>query len=154
LKQEYPQFGGDFAVYHHSEFLARLLKEGKLPLPSKKESLKVTYHDSCYLGRYNGHYQEPRQILGAVQGLELVEMPRAQEKGFCCGGGGGRMWLEEEGEKINELRTQEALTTEAQLVCTACPFCLTMYQDGVKAKGAQEQVQVADVAEVLAEYCL
>ncbi|CAA7599832.1 Nitrate reductase gamma subunit [Acididesulfobacillus acetoxydans] len=148
LRNEYPQFGGEFEVVHHTEFLADLVKSGKLklnPTPGKT----VTYHDSCYLGRYNKIYAEPRTLLREV-GFEIKEMAHHHEKSFCCGAGGGRMWLEEkEGERINVMRTDEALAVGIDLVGTACPFCLTMIGDGINARGAEEKVKALDIAEIL-----
>ena len=150
LKNEYPQFGGQFEVSHHTELIAQLLKEGKLKIKKGLNEL-VTYHDACYLGRYNDIYQPPRQIIKAVPGLDLVEMERNRKRGFCCGGGGGHMWLEEqEGNRINEMRTEQALDTGAQTVVTACSFCLQMFDDGIKAKAAEEQLKVMDIAELIA----
>ncbi len=151
LKNEYPDLGGNFEVFHHSTFVADLIREGKLKL-SKELSKKVTYHDSCYLGRYNDIYQEPREILKRIPGIKLVEMKRCREKSFCCGGGGGRMWMEENiGKRINELRTEEAVKVSADLVGTACPFCLTMFEDGVKAKELEESLQAMDLVELVAQ---
>ncbi|UCD84368.1 MAG: 4Fe-4S dicluster domain-containing protein [Deltaproteobacteria bacterium] len=151
LKNEYPDLGGNFEVFHHSEFVAGLVREGKLKL-SKELSKTVTYHDSCYLGRYNDIYQEPREVLKKLPGIKLVEMSRCREKSFCCGGGGGRMWMEEDiGKRINELRTDEAIAVKADLVGTACPFCLTMFEDGVKAKELEGTLQVMDLVELIAQ---
>lgn len=151
LKNEYPQFGGQYQVMHHTDFLRQLLDQGRIK-PSHETSLKLTYHDSCYLGRYNDVYDAPRELLGAVEGLELVEMARSKSKGMCCGAGGGRMWMEEkEGKRVNIERTEQALTTGASVISTACPFCMTMMNDGVKAKEKSDQVQVKDVAEILLE---
>jgi len=150
LKNEYPQFGGNFEVIHHTELIAQLLKEGKLKVKKGPDEL-VTYHDACYLGRYNDIYQQPRQIIKSTPGLDMVEMERNKRRAFCCGGGGGHMWLEEqEGNRINEMRTEQALNTGAQTVVTACPLCLQMFEDGIKAKAAEEQLKVMDVAELLA----
>jgi len=150
LKKEYPQFGGNFEVVHHTDFLNSLVEEGKIKVSSeKKQTGTVTYHDSCYLSRYNGVIDSPRKALEST-GAELVEMTRSKDKGLCCGAGGGRMWMEETiGKRINIERTEEALSTGATTVASACPFCMTMMNDGVKAKEAAEKVQVRDVAEIL-----
>jgi Fe-S oxidoreductase len=151
LKHEYPQFGGNYEVTHHSQFIADLLQAGRLR-PDKPLDKVVTYHDSCYLGRYNRIYQAPRQLVSAIPGVKVVEMPRARERGLCCGGGGGRMWLEENlGTRINIARLEDALAVRASLVATACPFCLNMFDDARKARGVDETVAVKDVAELVAE---
>ncbi|MBC7343357.1 MAG: 4Fe-4S dicluster domain-containing protein [Clostridia bacterium] len=148
LKKEYPQFGGEFTVIHHSEFLLELLQQGRIR-PSKSQDLTFTYHDSCYLGRYNEIYHQPRSILARVPGVKLVEMERNHGKSFCCGAGGGRMWLEEKlGKSINVMRTEQALATGAQAIATACPFCLTMLSDGLKSKD-KEDIAALDLAEIL-----
>ncbi len=150
LKHEYPQFGGNFEVVHHSEMIASLIKEGKLG-GIKGMTSRVTYHDSCYLGRYNGIYDAPRQVLHRLNGVKLVEMGRNMEYSFCCGAGGGHLWLEEQkaGERINEMRTEQALTTGAEIIATACPYCLQMFEDGIQTKQAQESVRAMDIAELL-----
>jgi len=151
LKNEYPQFGDEFEVIHHTEFIAQLLKEGKLRIV-KGESGLVTYHDSCYLGRYNDIYEAPRQILNNMPDITVVEMERNRERSFCCGGGGGRMWLEERiGQRISEMRIEQVIETKAQIVATACPFCLQMFDDAIKAKAAEESLKVIDIAELAAE---
>jgi Fe-S oxidoreductase len=150
IKNEYPQFGGNFEVIHHTEFIAQLIKEGKLKINKARGEL-VTYHDACYLGRYNDIYQAPRQIIKSVPDIKMVEMERHGKNSFCCGGGGGHMWLEErEGRRINEMRTEQAMETRAQIVVTACSFCLQMFDDGIKAKEAEEKLKVMDIAELIA----
>jgi Fe-S oxidoreductase len=150
LKNEYPQFGGNYEVIHHTEFIAQLIKEGKLKINKGLNEI-VTYHDACYLGRYNDIYEPPRQLIKAVPGIKLKEMERNKRRAFCCGGGGGHMWLEEqEGRRINEMRTEQALETGAQKVITVCPFCLQMFDDGIKTKEAEEKFKVMDIAELLA----
>lgn len=150
LKNEYPQLGGEFEVVHHTTYFQELVEQGRLRL-TRTDGKQVTYHDSCYLGRYNQIYDAPRQLLRLV-GLDLVEMKNHGEKSFCCGAGGGRMWLEEHGgEHINVMRTAEAISTQAGLVGTACPFCLTMIKDGINAQEAGDEVKVLDIAEILVQ---
>ena len=150
LKHEYPHFGGNFEVIHHTELIARLIKEGRLHINDGGTGV-VTYHDSCYLGRYNDIYDPPRRILRNLPGVRLVEMERNRERGFCCGAGGGHLWLEEQktGERINEIRTEQALAVNAQIIATACPYCLQMFEDGIQTKQAQESVKVMDIAELV-----
>jgi Fe-S oxidoreductase len=150
LGREYKQFGGDYEVIHHSQFIEELINSGKISLEENGTSDKVTYHDSCYLGRYNNIYDEPRSILGKTNKNNVVEMGRNRSKGFCCGAGGGRMFLEdEEGGRINEERTREALETGASTVASACPFCMTMLTDGIKHFEKTEEVAVRDIAEIV-----
>jgi Fe-S oxidoreductase len=148
LKNEYPQFGGRYEVVHHSQFLEWLVDTGKLDLSSASLEERVTYHDSCYLGRHNDIYLAPRKVIGHLKGVEIVEMGRNGTRGMCCGAGGARMWMEESiGKKVNDERAEEAISTGATRVATACPFCYIMLDDGVKAAGADEdQVKVADIA--------
>ncbi len=154
LKNEYPFFGGEYEVIHHSEFLSRLVADGQLT-PQNGAAATVTYHDSCYLGRYNNIFDQPRDVLKAVPGIELREMKRSREQSFCCGAGGGRMWMEEKvGTKINQARSEQALATGAETIATACPFCLTMMRDGVQSLGAEDRVKVKDFSEILAENML
>jgi Fe-S oxidoreductase len=148
LKNEYPQMGGDYKVMHYTE----LLKEANLPAPSANGNGvhgKVTYHDSCYLGRYNNVYQQPRDLL-AKSGVERVEMARKLEDSLCCGGGGGGMWMETDvNTRINHRRLQDALDAEADVVATACPYCMIMFEDAIKSKSLGEKVKTMDIAEVL-----
>jgi len=151
LKNEYPDFGGNYEVYHHVQFLEKLLIEGRLKI-SKKLDAKITYHDSCYLGRYNEIYDAPRDILGSINGVKLLEMKRSRDRGLCCGAGGARMFMEEKiGKRINIERTEEALSLNPDMIASACPFCMTMLTDGVKAKDVIDKVSVKDVAEILLE---
>jgi len=151
IKNEYPQFGGEFEVCHHTEFIASLLQEKRLGI-IKGGGGVVTYHDACYLGRYNDIFEAPRQVLGNIPDITLVEMEQRKKGSFCCGGGGGHMWLEERlGKRINELRTEQVMETKASIVATACPFCLQMFEDGIKAKGAEESLRVMDIAELVAQ---
>jgi Fe-S oxidoreductase len=148
LANEYPDYGGRFEVVHHSQLFERLIAEGRIT-PAHGVRELVTYHDPCYLGRHNEEYEAPRRVLEAIPGLRPVEMPRHGARGFCCGAGGARMWMEERiGKRINEERTDEALSTGATTVGVACPYCLVMLDDGARARGSD--VRVADVAQLLA----
>ncbi|WP_100009856.1 (Fe-S)-binding protein [Lentibacillus sediminis] len=150
FKNEYPDFGFEAEVYHHTQMLYDLVMNGKLK-PQLSINERLTYHDSCYLGRYNGVYDPPREILKAIPGLELVEMKRSKENGMCCGAGGGLMWSEETtGNRINVARTEQAMAVEPTMISSACPFCLTMLSDGTKAKDVDEDISTMDVAEILA----
>ncbi len=152
LKHEYAQFGGDFEVTHHSELIARLLSEGRLRAVRGIGGL-ATYHDACYLARYNDIFAAPRQVLGSIPDITLAEMARNRERSFCCGAGGGHLWLEEQkaGKRINEMRTEQAIAARASIIATACPYCLQMFEDGIRAKAAEESVRAVDVAELVAE---
>lgn len=149
LKNEYPQLEGKFEVFHHSQFIAQLVADGRLKL-TPEGSERITFHDPCYLGRYNEEYDAPRSLLDKACGGERVEMKRNREESFCCGAGGARMWMEETiGSRINEERVRQAGETGATTIATACPFCMTMVSDGVKAAGKEEEIQVLDIAEMV-----
>ncbi|WP_115996774.1 heterodisulfide reductase-related iron-sulfur binding cluster [Bacillus velezensis] len=149
FKNEYPDFGFRAEVYHHTELLAELVSQGKLkPLHPVNET--ITFHDSCYLGRYNEVYEPPRAILKAIPGVQLKEMERSRENGMCCGAGGGLMWMEEEtGARINTARTEQALSVSPTVISSGCPYCLTMLGDGTKAKEAEDAIGTYDVSELL-----
>ncbi len=149
FKNEYPDFGFKGNVYHHTEILASLLKEKKL-VPKYEVNESITFHDSCYLGRYNEVYEPPREILRAIPGVNVLEMERNREKGMCCGAGGGLMWMEETaGSRINVTRTEQALEVKPTVISSGCPYCLTMLSDGTKAKEVEDKVGTYDVAELL-----
>ncbi|MEO5667163.1 MAG: (Fe-S)-binding protein [Bdellovibrionota bacterium] len=151
LKNEYPEFGFRAeSVQHHTDFINTLMKTGKLQVQAKKDTVKIAFHDSCYLGRYNNVYEEPREALRAIGNVEVIEMPRNRKKGLCCGAGGARMWMEETiGKRINVERVEEALATQPDIIAAGCPFCQVMVEDGVKEK--HSTVLVRDVAEIVAE---
>ncbi|WP_077623480.1 heterodisulfide reductase-related iron-sulfur binding cluster [Sediminibacillus massiliensis] len=150
FKNEYPDFGLEAEVYHHSQLLYDWVQSGLLK-PTKEINETLTYHDSCYLGRYNGVYDPPREILKSIPGIRLVEMDRNRENGMCCGAGGGLMWTEEKtGNRINVARTEQALKVNPTMISSACPFCLTMLSDGTKAKEVEENIGTMDIAEILA----
>ena len=153
IKNEYPELGGNYEVVHHTTFLQQLVEEGKIKVKDSDSfrGRKITYHDSCYLGRANGIYEAPRKVLEALD-AELVEMKRCGKKGFCCGAGGAQMFKEEEkgNTRVNWDRANEAIETGANIVAAACPFCNTMLTDGVKAAEKEADTQVLDVAELIA----
>jgi len=148
LKNEYPQLGGNYELVHHTQLLESLIESGALDVSEATLEERITYHDSCYLGRHNDVYLAPRKVVASIKGIEVVEMSRNGTKGMCCGAGGARMWMEETiGTKVNDERAMEAISTGASRVATACPFCYIMLDDGVKAAGVEEdQVKVADIA--------
>ena len=153
LKNEYPELGGTYEVIHHATFLQQLIDEGKIKMTEggSFKGKKITYHDSCYLGRANNIYEAPRKVLEALD-VALVEMKRCKSNGLCCGAGGAQMFKEEEkgDTRINLERTKEALETGASIIAAACPFCNTMLTDGVKNSNKEEEVQVLDIAELIA----
>ncbi|MSP11449.1 MAG: (Fe-S)-binding protein [Chloroflexi bacterium] len=152
LKNEYPQFGGNYSAVHHSQVISELISQGRVKLKSPDVSRRITFHDSCYLGRYNNVFDAPRQALVASGNIELVEMPRSREKGFCCGGGGGHMWMEVPGKtRINQIRMDEAISVNPDVVGVACPFCMSMMEDARKVKGVEDRIQVKDISEIVAE---
>jgi Fe-S oxidoreductase len=149
LNNEYPQFGGHFEVVHYSVYLNDLLQQGRIKVKRPLEG-RVTFHDPCYLGRVNGIYHAPREILKSIPALESREMNRSRENSFCCGAGGGRMWMHEHlGERINNLRTKEVIETGVDLVATSCPYCLTMVEDGIKGQEMDDRVKTLDLSEIL-----
>ena len=150
FKNEYPDFGlENVEVLHHTQLLDRLIREGKLR-PRYEVKERIAYHDSCYLGRYNNVYDEPRNVLRAISGVELVEMARSRENGMCCGAGGGMMWMEETaGKRVNLARTEQALAVKPTVIGSACPYCLTMMEDGTKMKEVADDVRAKDIAEIL-----
>ncbi|GGH28953.1 (Fe-S)-binding protein [Paenibacillus segetis] len=150
LKNEYPEFGLEgVEVYHHTQLLDQLIQAGKLN-PHHEVKERITYHDSCYLGRYNNVYDEPRNILKAIPGVEVAEMKRSRQNGMCCGAGGGMMWLEEKaGKRVNLARTEQALEVNPTVISSACPYCLTMMEDGTKMKEVEEHIKAKDIAEIL-----
>lgn len=154
IKNEYPELGGNYEVIHHSEFLQQLINEGKVSMKEKGDfkGKRITYHDSCFLGRANDVYEAPRKVLEALD-AELVEMKRCKTKGLCCGAGGGQMFKDAEpgNKEVNIERTEEALETKASTIAVACPFCMTMMSDGVKNKEQDNSVKVKDLAELIAE---
>jgi Fe-S oxidoreductase len=151
IKNEFPQLGGSYEVIHHSVLIRELLAAGRIR-PGKALDATIAFHDSCYLGRYNGIMEAPREVARAVPGLNVIELPRNRERGLCCGGGGGHMWMEVPAKKrVNITRVEEALATPATVVGTACPFCLAMVDLGRKVKNAEDRLQVKDISELVAE---
>jgi Fe-S oxidoreductase/nitrate reductase gamma subunit len=149
IKNEYPQMGFSCEVQHHAEFLAENISAGRLKL-NRALPKKLTYHDPCYLGRYGGIYEEPRRVLGAIDSLEIKEMERSRRKSFCCGAGGGWMWMDEKiGKRINIQRLEDALETKPEWISTACPFCVTMFDDAIKSLDREENLKIWDIAEIV-----
>ncbi len=149
LKNEYKDFGGTYEVVHHSQYISQMIREGKLK-PATALNAKVTFHDSCYLGRWNNVYDQPRNVLQSVPGVEFVEMKSHHDQSMCCGAGGGRMWMEEKiGKRVNITRTEQAIDTGANIIAASCPFCMTMMSDGLKSKEKQDTVKVMDIAELM-----
>ncbi len=152
IKNEYPQLGGDYEVVHHTVFIDRLLTDEKITLPEDFDERKLTYHDPCYIGRYNDVYDEPRRVLTVLNTNGITEMRRNRNKSFCCGGGGGRAWMEEKiGKRVNQTRVNEALETGAEVLAAACPFCITMFDDGIKGVEAEDKMQIEDISEIVAQ---
>ncbi len=151
FKDEYPELGGNFEVIHYSQYLAGLIKEGRLKL-SKELNKKVAYHDPCYLGRHNGIYDEPRQVLQSIPGLELVEMVAFRENSLCCGGGGGRIWMEtKKGERFSDIRVEQALEVGANILAVACPYCMLNFEDSVLTLDKGDVIEIKDIAELVQE---
>lgn len=151
LKNEYPRFGSDFEVVHHTQYLAELIRSGKLKV-QRGLAKKITYHDPCFLGRHNEIYDPAREILNSISGVTLAEMVQNRKWAFCCGGGGGHAWLEDKGpgDRPNLIRTKQAMESGAEIIATGCPFCLQQFDDGIVTKGVKESLRVADVVELLA----
>jgi len=151
FKDEYPELGGNFEVLHFSQYAAELIKEGRLKL-TKGVSKRVTYHDSCCLGRYKGIYDEHRQILRSIPGLEFIEMPDNREYSLCCGGCAGRLWMEtKKGERFSELRIEQALETGASTLAISCPYCMANFNDGVLSMNKEDVIEIKDIAELVSE---
>ena len=151
FKNEYPEFMVNFEVVHISQYLFELIKEGRLEL-TKEYGKKVTWHDPCYLGRHNGIYEEPREVLKKVPGLELCEMPESREDSLCCGGGGGRIWMETlKGERFCDLRVEQAIDTGAEVLVTSCPYCITNFEDSRITLDVTDTVEIKDITEIIQE---
>jgi Fe-S oxidoreductase len=151
IRNEYPNFDGHFTVIHHTELLNELIRSGRLRVSPELDK-RVTYHDPCYLGRYNDLFDPPRQVLDSIGRGELVEMRLNKARSFCCGGGGGRVWMEEhEGRRVNQVRVEQAVEVSPDILASACPFCLTMFEDGVKGKEVADRIKTQDIAELVAD---
>jgi len=150
FKNEYPELGARFEVFHITQYLATLIERGKLKF-SKEINKKVIYSDACYLGRHNNVYEEPRKVLQSIPGLELIEFPDSRDTGLCCGGGGGRIWMDTpKGQRFSDIRTEQALAKDAAVIAVACPYCFFNYRDSVLSMGKAEIVEVKDVTELVA----
>jgi len=151
FKNEYPEFMVNFEVIHITQYLFELLSEGRLEL-SKEYGRKVTYHDPCYLGRHNGIYNQPREVLKKVPGLELIEMADSLEDSLCCGGGGGRIWMETvKGERFSDLRMEQAVGIGAEVLVTSCPYCITHFEESRLTSGNSEAMVIKDITEIIRE---
>ncbi|NOT57551.1 MAG: (Fe-S)-binding protein [Deltaproteobacteria bacterium] len=150
IKNEFPQFGGNYEVVHAADLLSRLIREGKITFKDATAKQRITYHDSCYYGRYNDIYESPREVLSKIPGAQLQEMERSRNTAMCCGAGGGWMWMEEPRDKrVNQIRVEQALETNPEVVAVSCPFCTTMLTDGLKAKGVDENVRLMNIVELV-----
>ena len=151
FKNEYPELGGEFKVLHSSQFIAELIDQEKITF-SKEINKKVTYHDACYLGRHNGVYDEPRKVLQSIPGIELVEMTDYRENSLCCGGGGGRIWMDtKKGERFSDLRIEQAIETGAEILAAACPYCILNFEDSLRSGENEEALVIKDIAELVNE---
>jgi Fe-S oxidoreductase len=151
FKNEYPEFMVNFEVVHISQYLLDLISKGKIKI-NKEYAKKITYHDPCYLGRHNGIFEEPREVLKTIPGTQLNEMPDSRIDSLCCGGGGGRVWMEtQKGERFSDIRIEQALGTGAEVLVTACPYCITMLEDSRLTMDAAEKIEIKDITEVVAE---
>jgi len=151
FKNEYPEFRVNFEILHSTQFIFSLLEEGRLQI-KKEYNKKVAYHDPCYLGRHNGIYDEPREILRRIPGLELIELPDAREESLCCGGGGGRIWMETpKEERFSNLRLQQAMEVGAEVLVTACPYCITNFEDSRVVLNCEEKIEIKDITEIVQE---
>ena len=152
FRREYPQLGGEYEVVHHAEYVADLLRTGKIQL-SGPDIGRIAYHDSCYLGRHNGVYDAPRDVVSSLPGAEVREMKRSRANGLCCGAGGGFAWMEdgEADDRVNRIRVQDALDADVNTVAVACPFCMQMFEDGIKTKNAEDRLVVKDLVEIVAD---
>jgi Fe-S oxidoreductase len=151
FKNEYPEFMVHFEVIHITQYIAELIKEGRLEITGEYGK-KVAYHDPCYLGRHNGIYDEPREVLQKIPGLELKELPDSREDSLCCGGGGGRIWMETpKGERFCDIRVEQAMDVQAEVLATACPYCISNFEDSKLTLDAEEKIEIKDITEIIAE---